>query len=75
MRVEAATVLIYNFTSDEQIDLHAKLVVIDRQKAIVGSSNLSRRGLLTNYELALVVEGMAVAEIANVVDRLISRLS
>ncbi|MBA3532202.1 MAG: endonuclease [Ardenticatenales bacterium] len=63
-----------NFTSDDQIDLHAKLIVVDRRKAIVGSSNLSRRGLLTNYELAVLIEGPTATEIANVVDRLLSRL-
>lgn len=66
---------LYNFTSDEPVDLHAKLIVVDRQKAIVSSSNLSRRGLLTNYELALTVEGKTATEIASVVDRLIARLS
>ena len=65
---------LYNFVSDDPIDLHAKLVVADRQKAIVGSSNLSRRGLLTNYELALMIEGVTATEIASIVDRLISRL-
>ena len=66
---------LFNFASDEHVDLHAKLIVIDRQKAIVGSSNLSRRGLLTNYELALTVEGKTATEIASVVDRLIAGLS
>jgi cardiolipin synthase len=66
---------LYNFTSDEYIDLHAKLIVVDRKKAIVGSSNLSRRGLLTNYELALTVEGKTATEVASVVDRLIAELS
>lgn len=65
---------LYNFTSDEYVDLHAKLIVVDRKKAIVGSSNLSRRGLLTNYELALTVEGKTATEVASVVDRLIATL-
>jgi len=65
---------LYDFTSVEYVDLHAKLIVIDRQKAMVGSSNLSKRGLLTNYELALTVEGIAATEIASVVDRLIAKL-
>lgn len=65
---------LYDFTTDEYIDLHAKLIVVDRQKAIVGSSNLSKRGLLTNYELALTVEGDTATEIASIVDRLIFKL-
>jgi cardiolipin synthase len=66
---------IYNFKSDDFIDLHAKLIIVDRQKAIVGSSNLSRRGLLTNFELALIVEGIIATEIASIVDRLIGVLA
>ena len=65
---------LYNFKSDDYVDLHAKLIVVDRQKAIVGSSNMSRRGLLTNYELALTVEGHVATQIASVVDRLIGIL-
>lgn len=63
---------LYNFALEEQVDLHAKLVVADRKRAIVGSSNLSRRGFLTNYELALTVRGVVAAEIASTVDRLLS---
>lgn len=66
---------LYDFTLDGFTDLHAKLIVADRDKAIVGSSNLSKRGFLTNYELALVVTGAQASTIASVVDRLILRLN
>jgi phosphatidylserine/phosphatidylglycerophosphate/cardiolipin synthase-like enzyme len=63
---------LYSFMAENTIDLHAKLIVADRQKAIVGSSNLSRRGFLTNYELALVLEGQTASTIAGAIDRLLS---
>jgi phosphatidylserine/phosphatidylglycerophosphate/cardiolipin synthase-like enzyme len=55
---------------NDQSDLHAKLIVVDRQQALVGSANLSLRGLQTNHELSVVVTGSAAAEIARAVDLL-----
>ena len=57
---------------DEWSDLHAKVIVVDRRKAIIGSSNLSRRGFLTNYELALLLEGSTATTVASVVDKLLA---
>lgn len=61
---------LYTFIGNENEDLHAKAIVADRSIAIVGSSNLSRRGLLTNYELALIVQGHQADIIASALDRL-----
>jgi len=55
---------------DRMEDLHAKLIVVDRSKALVGSSNLSWKGLILNHELAVLVEGAAAAKIANLIDTL-----
>lgn len=62
---------LYTFEGDEEQDLHAKVIVTDRKLGIVGSSNLSRRGLLTNHELAILVEGKAAEQIAAAIDRLL----
>lgn len=56
---------------DRDADLHAKLMVFDRDTAIVGSSNLSKRGLVTNQELGLVIRGPAAQRVAEAVDRLL----
>jgi cardiolipin synthase len=61
---------LYDFASEEGADLHAKFVVADRRLALVGSSNLSRRGLLTNYEMAVLLEGEAAADAARAADLL-----
>jgi len=53
---------------DENEDLHAKLMVVDRSKALVGSPNLSWKGLIFNHELAVIVEGPAAARIGNLID-------
>jgi cardiolipin synthase len=62
---------LYDFNPARAVDLHAKAVVADRCRAIVGSSNLSRNGLLINYEIAVALEGEAALTLAQVLDRLL----
>ena len=50
--------------------LHAKIVVVDRKFALIGSANLSHHGLFSNYEIMIKVTGNAAADIANLLDRL-----
>ncbi|MDR7554062.1 MAG: phospholipase D family protein [Armatimonadota bacterium] len=50
--------------------LHAKAVVADRRRAIVGSANLTWGGLVANLEIALLVEGDPAWQIAALIDRL-----
>lgn len=55
---------------DEQEYLHAKIMVADRSTALVGSPNLSWRGLVLNHELAVVITGPSAAKIAGLLDTL-----
>jgi cardiolipin synthase len=48
---------LWNFVSANGADLHAKVVCADECMAVIGSSNLSFRGLVSNYELGVVVRG------------------
>ncbi|HXG23887.1 MAG TPA: phospholipase D-like domain-containing protein [Chthonomonadales bacterium] len=53
--------------------LHAKVIVIDRRQAIVGSANLTAGGLGKNHEIAVLVEGEVAWEIASLIDRMVGR--
>lgn len=53
-------------------DLHAKILVVDRNEALVGSANLTWKGLVGNHELAVVVSGSAASVIAKLLDKLCS---
>jgi phosphatidylserine/phosphatidylglycerophosphate/cardiolipin synthase-like enzyme len=64
--------LLHGFSGGDQSDLHAKVIVADRKVALVGSSNLSWRGMVTNYELAALVRGDAAGVTAQAVDRLLA---
>ena len=57
--------------ASEMAGLHAKVVVVDRARALVGSANLSFLGLAASHELAVVIDGQAAITVARCVDRLV----
>lgn len=62
---------LYNFLATGEADLHAKVIVVDRRVALVGSSNLSRRGLVANHEMAVLIQGDAASRAARALDHLL----
>jgi cardiolipin synthase len=63
---------VYSFSGSDPADtLHAKIVVVDRRTALVGSPNLTFRGMVSAHELAVVVRGPAAEQIAGRVDLLL----
>lgn len=51
-------------------DLHAKIIVVDRSIALVGSPNLTWRGLVLNHELGVVLSGPVAGTIGHLLDNL-----
>ena len=63
---------LYDFTGkDASTGLHAKVLVVDRRVALVGSANLSLRGMVTAHEMAAIVRGPTADRIAQRLDALI----
>ena len=60
-----------DFPGEEDSALHDKVNVVDHRLALIGSSNESRRGLLTNHELAVIMDGDAAGEVDRAMDALI----
>jgi phosphatidylserine/phosphatidylglycerophosphate/cardiolipin synthase-like enzyme len=58
-----------------QTDLHAKLLIVDRAAALVGSANLSFHGMVSNHEIAVVVRGPTAEAMAARFDMLIRSAS
>jgi phosphatidylserine/phosphatidylglycerophosphate/cardiolipin synthase-like enzyme len=52
--------------------LHAKVTVVDRREALVGSANFTFHGMESNLELGLRVRGPQAAAIAERFDHLIA---
>lgn len=63
---------LYSFKSNGGADLHAKAVIADQTSALVGSYNLSKRGLLHNHELAILFEGPVVEDLVRLFTALIT---
>lgn len=60
-----------NFVPKKERDsLHAKIIVIDRKIALVGSANLTQHGMFSNYEIMLKVSGGVVGNITRMLDKL-----
>lgn len=63
---------LYNFQpKGEHEDLHAKVIIADRERALVGSANLTGRGLVGNHELGVVLSGRIARDLGLALDRLI----
>ena len=50
--------------------LHAKLTVIDGTTALIGSANISKGAMESNYEIMLKVKGQVAADISEMLSRL-----
>jgi len=57
-----------DFTEKEREALHAKVIVVDREVAFIGSSNLTWGGLTLNHEIGVRIEGPTAKKIAELVD-------
>ena len=55
---------------DDREDLHAKIIVIDHKTALVGSANLTFKGMVMNHELMVKFKGEPAHTVGSLVDRL-----
>lgn len=63
-------VKVIDFRDPHGAQLHAKVIVVDRKKAVVGSANLSWCGMYSNYEVGLLIEGEPAWQLAAIIDSL-----
>ena len=67
----SSTFRLLDFVGETERDhLHAKIVVADRRRALVGSANLTAHGMLLAHELAVVIDGPTAEQIAARVEML-----
>lgn len=53
--------------------MHAKALVVDRERGLIGSANFTRSGLSSNVELGVMVQGKPARDVVRVVEELRSR--
>nr|WP_092075119.1 phospholipase D family protein [Dendrosporobacter quercicolus]NSL49634.1 hypothetical protein [Dendrosporobacter quercicolus DSM 1736]SDN33866.1 cardiolipin synthase [Dendrosporobacter quercicolus] len=61
---------VFDFSPSDGSDLHAKVIISDRKRAIIGSANLSWRGMVTNHEIAVMIGDDSIELVAKVVDEI-----
>ena len=61
---------VIDFTDPSGGDLHAKVIVIDRKKAVIGSANFSWHGMSHNYEVGVQLEGDSAWKLGKVIDEM-----
>jgi cardiolipin synthase len=66
--------IVMDFRDHLGSQLHAKILVADRTRGLVGSSNFSWSGLVGNHEVGILVEGDEAWALAVLVDTLAHRL-
>jgi phosphatidylserine/phosphatidylglycerophosphate/cardiolipin synthase-like enzyme len=64
---------VFDFMHIKKKQLHAKVVITDRKKAVVGSANFSWSGMYGNHEIGLLIKGENAWKLAKVIDVLSSR--
>ena len=52
--------------------LHAKVIVADRKRAVIGSANYSWGGMVANYEVGVLIEGQEAWKMAKLIDDLLA---
>lgn len=70
-----STVSIFDFRDHNNLNpncaLHAKMIIVDRSNAIVGSANFSKNGMLDNHEIAIKLSGAEVKSLGITCDQLV----
>lgn len=61
---------VVDFTDSEGGDLHAKVIVVDRKKAVIGSANFSWHGMSHNYEIGVHLEGNSAWKLGKIIDEM-----
>lgn len=76
VRDYSSTLGVYDFRENgpqsDRYELHAKMVVIDRSIAVIGSANFSKNGMIKNHELAVRMEGAEVKSLVAACDQMVS---
>jgi len=69
-RLQEAGMQVVDFAASTGGFLHAKAIVADRKRAVIGSANLTWGGLAQNHEPGVLIEGVEAWEIAHLLDGL-----
>ena len=65
---------VYNFNGTiDSIQLHAKVLTADGERALVGSANITKSGMYRNYEIGVLIESERVKDLNSIIDTIIKK--
>lgn len=59
---------IIDFSKNDNTQLHAKALVVDRKKGVIGSANFSWNGMFGNYEIGVSISRKHSWRVAKIID-------
>lgn len=75
MKRQYVKLKVIDFTDTDGGDLHAKVIVVDRKKAVIGSANFSWHGMSHNYEIGVQLEGDSAWKLGKIIDEIEEKFS
>lgn len=63
-----------DFSDVDGSQLHAKVLVVDRERAVIGSANFSWGGMVGNHEIGVYLEGDHARKVAKLIDNLVVKI-
>ena len=63
-----------NFDDPDGWDLHAKVLVQDRKTALIGSANLSWRGMEKNIEIGVLIRDGSAWRLSSIIDEISAKM-
>jgi phosphatidylserine/phosphatidylglycerophosphate/cardiolipin synthase-like enzyme len=71
-RTHQLTVYEFNRTHHDTATFHAKAVIVDRQRAYIGSANMTEGSLRNAIELGAVIRGESIPPLADTIDEMLA---
>ena len=59
---------VFKINDRKEYRLHAKVIISDRKKAIVGSANYTWSGMIKNFEIGTYLEGSEIWKLASLIE-------
>ncbi len=70
LQEDFGTFTLVDLSNLEKGQLHAKTIVADRKRALIGSANFTWSGMVANYEIGVLVEGDICWKLAQLLESL-----
>lgn len=72
LKSQAQNLKVFEFPDSPNGRLHMKVLVVDRDNAVIGSANFTAGGLMSNHELGVWLTGPEAWQVSKLLDKLVA---